>query len=66
METDPSIGKQYVILCHAALRQTLGRAEAADKWLLRISGAFGIFHKYSSLYSDCREVNLEVIYTLGI
>lgn len=66
MKTDPSIGKQYVILCHAALRQALGRAEAADKWLLRISNAFHIFHEYSSLYSDCVKVHLEVIYILGM
>lgn len=66
MKVDPRIGEQYVILCHTTLRQALENGEAADKWLLRISNAFHIFHEYSSLYSDCRKVYLEVIYTLGM
>lgn len=66
IKTDPSIGEQYVILCHTALRQTLGCAEAAEKWLLRISDAFYIFHEYSSLYSGYQKVHLEIIYTLGM
>jgi hypothetical protein len=66
MKVDPRIGQKYVSLCHTALRQALERAEAADKWLLRISNAFHIFHEYGSLYSNCRKVYLGVIYTLGM
>ncbi|KAH8705701.1 hypothetical protein BGW36DRAFT_403228 [Talaromyces proteolyticus] len=68
IEMNSTIGEQYVELCQTALRLALkhGRVDSMEMWLQKISDAFGIFHKYNSLYEDCKRIHFGLLHVLAI